>query len=155
MVFIGIILFILVLDLGIKETIEESDGALFPKVLDGTDGKVMLHKNHNDGFAMGFYRSHPQMVKMVPLMVTSAVAGIFLWLYTRKGNLTEKLAVSMVLGGALSNLYDRLTRGYVVDYFTIQWKKLKEVVFNLGDIFIFAGAGLLLVVQVIRSLKEN
>ena len=30
------------------------------------------------------------------------------------------------MGGALSNLYDRVMRGYVVDYFTIEWKSLKK-----------------------------
>lgn len=155
MIFIGVVLFILVLDLGIKESIEDSDGGDFPKELEGTDGKIMLHKNHNDGFALGVYRSHPQMVKMVPLMVTSAVAGIFFWMHTQKGNVLGKLSMAMVLGGAISNLYDRMTRGYVVDYFSIQWKKLKGVVFNLGDLFIFLGAAVLLVMEVIRSLKEN
>lgn len=155
MLFVGIVLFILVLDLGIKETIEESDGALFPKELEGTGGKIVLHKKHNDGFALGFFRSNPQMVKMVPMMVTSAVAGIFLWLHMQKGRLVEKLSMALVLGGALSNLYDRVTRGYVVDYFAIHWKRLKQVVFNLGDICIFLGAALLLAAEVVRSFKEN
>ncbi|MFR5731015.1 MAG: signal peptidase II [Clostridium sp.] len=42
-----------------------------------------------------------------------------------------------MLGGAVSNLYDRMIRHYVVDYFSIQCGKLKKVVFNLGDIFAF------------------
>lgn len=155
MLFIGIVLCILALDLGIKEAIEEMDTASFPKTLEKTEGRIILHKNHNEGFALGIYRSHPKVVKMLPVVVTSAVAGIFVWLHVQKGNIVEKLAVAMVLGGALSNLYDRLTRGYVVDYFSIQWKKIKSVVFNLGDIFIFSGAVLLLVVEVIRNFKEN
>lgn len=48
----------------------------------------------------------------------------------------------MVIGGSLSNLYDRYIRGYVVDYFSLRFGPLKEVVFNLGDIFILLGAGL-------------
>lgn len=155
MLYIGIVLAILILDLGIKDTIEETDSASFPKELEGTDGKIVLHKNHNDGFAFGLFKSKPQLVKMVPLMVASAVAGIFAWLYPKKGQTADKLAVAMVLGGAISNVYDRITRGYVVDYFTIQWKKLKEVVFNLGDIFIFLGAGLLLAAEIVRSFREK
>lgn len=155
MLFIGVVLFILVLDLGIKESIEASEEENFPKEMEGTGGKIVLHKNHNDGFALGVYRSHPQMVKTVPLMVTSAVAGIFFWMHTQKGNLLEKLSMALVLGGALSNLYDRMSRGYVVDYFSIQWKRLKGVVFNLGDMCIFLGAVVLLLTEVIRSLKEN
>ncbi len=155
MLYVAIILAILILDLGIKDTIEETDAASFPKELEGTNGKIVLHKNHNDGFAMGLFRSKPQLVKMVPLMVVSAVGGIFAWLYPKKGETIDKLAIAMVLGGALSNVYDRLYRGYVVDYFSIRWKKLKDVVFNLGDIFIFLGAGLLMVVEIVRSFREK
>ena len=58
---------------------------------------------------------------------------------------------ALVLAGGLSNLYDRLRRGYVVDYFSIQAGFLKKVVFNLGDLFIMAGAAVLTV----KSLFEN
>lgn len=155
MFLIGLVLFILVLDLGIKDTIEEADSASFPKKLEGTDGRILLHKNHNDGFAFGFYRNKPELVKAVPFMMASAVGGIFLWLNAQKGHKAEKLSFALVLGGALSNLYDRLYRGYVVDYFSIQWGRLKKVVLNLGDLFIFLGAGLLLVSEVIRSFKDH
>ena len=63
-------------------------------------------------------------------------------------------ALTLVLAGGASNLYDRLKRGYVVDYFSIQWKKLKKVVFNLGDIFIFAGSALFAAVQLVEEVRE-
>ena len=44
----------------------------------------------------------------------------------KKGRVLEKTALTLVLAGGASNLYDRLKRGYVVDYFSIQWKKLKK-----------------------------
>ena len=56
---------------------------------------------------------------------------------TKKGCLAQKIGLSMVLGGAISNLYDRLVKGYVVDYFSIEIKRLKKVIFNLGVIFVF------------------
>ena len=59
-----------------------------------------------------------------------------------KGRKLEKLAMSLIIGGSLSNLYDRYVRGYVVDYFSLRFGPLKEVVFNLGDISIFLGSGL-------------
>ena len=66
----------------------------------------------------------------------------------------EKLAFTLVLAGGASNLFDRMTRGYVVDYFSIQWKALKKVVFNLGDIFIFAGSVLLICRAIIEMIGE-
>ena len=46
-------------------------------------------------------------------------------------------------------------RDYVVDYFSIQCGRLKRVVFNLGDMFIFFGAGMMLVLEMIRAWKER
>ena len=48
----------------------------------------------------------------------------------------------MLLGGAVSNTCDRMTRGYVVDYlgFNVKSKKLSNIIFNLSDFFIMAGA---------------
>ena len=61
----------------------------------------------------------------------------------------------MVAGG-LSNLYDRLKRGYVVDYFSIQAGFLKKVVLNLGDLFIMAGAVILTAKSLfMRENEEN
>jgi signal peptidase II len=39
----------------------------------------------------------------------------------------------------------------VIDYFSIQWGRLKKVVFNLGDIFVFIGAAMLAVLEILRD----
>lgn len=155
MVFIGIIVLLAVVDLCIKNVIEEQKEENFPRPLDNTGGKIMLHKNHNSGFSFGFLKERPELVLMVPLAVASFLSGMLAWLLSRKGNLTEKLALSLTLGGAVSNLYDRFVRHYVVDYFSIQCGKLKKIVFNLGDMFIFLGAGILLISEVIHSFRES
>lgn len=153
MFLVGLILMIVILDLGIKDVIEETKETDFPKELEGTRGKIMIHRNHNAGFPFGAFSKRPELVKGVPLAVISGVAGIFLWLLPKKGHETEKFALALVLGGGLSNLYDRFVRNYVVDYFSIQWKGLKKVVFNLGDIFIFLGAGILFVMELIDTVR--
>ena len=68
-----------------------------------------------------------------------------------RGRRMQKAGLALVLGGAVSNLYDRFTRGYVVDYFTIEWKALKRVIFNLGDLFVFGGGLLFLVGQLLTE----
>ncbi|MDR1547957.1 MAG: signal peptidase II [Hungatella sp.] len=155
MVFIGIIALLAALDLLIKSAIEDQEEACFPKELEGSGGKIMLHKNHNAGFSFGYFKEHRSMVQMVPLAVASFIGGMLASLLQRKGNILEKLALSVALGGAVSNLYDRLVRHYVVDYFSIQYGKLKKVVFNLGDLFIFLGAGIVIVVEIIKAFKER
>lgn len=155
MVFIGIIVLLAAVDLCIKKAIEEQEESSFPKELNGTGGKIMLHKNHNPGFSFGFLKERPEYVKMVPLAVASFIGGGLAWMLPKKGKLADKIALSVTLGGAVSNLYDRLVRDYVVDYFSIQCGRLKRAVFNLGDMFIFFGAGMLLVLELIRAWKER
>lgn len=142
-------------DLGLKETIEKTDDAGFPRELEGTKGLIMLHKNHNDGLPFGTLRTKPQLVRQLPLAMLSATAGIFAWLYPKKGYVAEKLGLALVLGGGFSNLADRLRRGYVVDYFSIQWKALKKVVFNLGDMAIFLGSFFIMLAELAEMIREG
>jgi signal peptidase II len=155
MAFIGIIALLAALDLLIKSAVEDQEEAGFPRELEGSGGKILLYKNHNAGFSFGYFKDHPSVVQMIPLAVASFIGGMLASLLQRKGNILEKLALSIVLGGAISNLYDRLVRHYVVDYFSIPYGKLKKVVFNLGDFFIFVGAGMILVAEAIKVFKER
>jgi len=141
------------LDLGIKSVIEKQDADTFPRELIAARGMIQLHKNHNHGFPFGFLRERPELVKGIPLMVISAMSGAMGAFMTEKGRTLEKLGLSIALGGAVSNLYDRLARGYVVDYFSVEWKRLKKVVFNLGDMFVFLGSAVFIISQVAGSLK--
>ena len=93
---------------------------------------------------------------MIPLTIWAA------WLFFTRGGkkggiftrLMGKLGASFLLGGAASNLYDRLNRGYVVDYFSIRCKYLEKVVFNLGDFFIFAGSALIAASDLLGAVRD-
>lgn len=135
------------LDLGLKNWIEKQDREGFPRDVPAAKGLLRLYQNHNTGFSFGFLKEHQQVVEKVPLCVTSGVAGIWLWLMSCRGRFMEKLTITMTLAGGVSNLYDRMKRGYVVDYFSVRWKFLKHVVLNLGDVCIFAGVILYTVSQ--------
>lgn len=152
---IHLILVLVSLDLGIKSSIESQDASEFPRELPGSRGKVFLHKNHNAGFSFGCLESHPGVVKMVPLAVASFTGGILACLLSEKGKNAEKFGLSLVLAGAISNLYDRFCRNYVVDYFSFSFGKLKKVVFNLGDLFIFLGTAIVFLAQVARKGRER
>ena len=153
MVYLGFIGSLLVTDLALKAEIESRDGAEFPKEFD-KKGLIVLHKSHNAGLPFGLLKKYREAVRMIPVAATSAVGGILFWLLQKKGHTAEKLGYSLTLAGALSNLYDRLTRGYVVHYFSINRGKLKKVIFNLGDLFIFAGGLVLLGHEVWTEIRE-
>jgi signal peptidase II len=54
------------------------------------------------------------------------------------------LALALILGGALGNLFDRLVYGYVVDFLDFHWNESHFPAFNLADSAITCGAALLL-----------
>lgn len=142
------------LDLALKKQIEDQDAKDFPKELHGSRRMIKLYRNHNAGFSFGFLKGS-RAVELVPLCLTSALAGAWTWLMGTRGRFCEKLALTLALAGGASNLYDRMKRGYVVDYFSIQWKALKKVVFNLGDLFILAGSAILVIQGLFAGAGEK
>jgi len=57
----------------------------------------------------------------------------------------EGFALAFILGGALGNLYDRVTLGYVVDFLDFHWSGRHFPAFNIADSAISVGAVLILV----------
>ena len=139
------------LDQAFKARIEKEEKGTFPRELAISKGKIKLYQNHNEGFSFGISRA----VQLVPLCVTSAFAGAWAYLMGTRGRILEKLALTLTLAGGVSNLYDRMKRGYVVDYFSIQRGRLKNVVLNLGDVYILVGGTILLLKELAGTIKNR
>lgn len=69
-------------------------------------------------------------------------------------NKQVKIFSVMVIGGGLSNLIDRLARGYVVDYLDIN-QIYNYPVFNIADISIVIGVILLISYIIIKTIKKQ
>jgi signal peptidase II len=82
------------------------------------------------------------------LLVALGLAGALLfgwWLWSTRG-LFAAISLGLVIGGALSNVIDRLVYGAVADFFLFHVGAFEWYVFNLADVWIVAGAiGLVLV----------
>ncbi|WP_075320025.1 signal peptidase II, partial [Histophilus somni] len=77
---------------------------------------------------------------------------ILFFLY--KNQATQKLqntGYALMIGGALANAADRAYHGFVVDFFDFYWQQWHYPVFNVADIAICIGAGLL----AIDAFKQN
>ena len=85
-----------------------------------------------------------------------AAAASILIVYLLRKHVAEKLfclALSLVLGGALGNLWDRITLGHVVDFLDFHVGGYHWPAFNVADSAIFLGA-LFLIVESFRH-KES
>ena len=75
--------------------------------------------------------------------------------YIKKNNIQNKLelvSISLIIGGSLGNLMDRVVRGYVIDFLDFKIFNYNFPIFNLADTFIVIGVILLLLKEL---RKEN
>lgn len=75
-------------------------------------------------------------------LVVASVLASLLWHGARSR--LEALAYTGLIGGAMGNVVDRLRIGAVVDYLDLHWRGQHWPAFNLADVFVIGGAGLLL-----------
>ncbi len=100
---------------------------------------------HNQGAAFGFLNDAGGWQKWF-FTAISIVAAIVIT-YLIKKNPSQKLfcfGLALVLGGALGNLYDRVTLGYVVDFLNFHWNEHVFPAFNVADSAISVGVTILL-----------
>jgi signal peptidase II len=109
-------------------------------------GFFRLTHTENTGAAFSLFADSPSHWKTALLIAFSLVAmvivSILLWKQTRPFTMTS-VALSLILGGAVGNLWDRLASGRVVDFLLFYIKQYQWPVFNLADSAIVVGASLL------------
>lgn len=104
-----------------------------------------LVRYHNEGAAFSFLANAGGWQKWFFTTITAIAVIVISYLLTRHHK--EKLfclGLALVLGGAIGNLYDRLTLGYVVDFLYFHIDQFYWPAFNVADSAICVGVGLLL-----------
>jgi signal peptidase II len=104
-----------------------------------------LVRYHNEGAAFSFLADAGGWQKW--FFTAISVVAIIVITHLIKNNLHNKLfccGLALVLGGAVGNLYDRLTLGYVVDFLYFYYHAWAWPAFNVADSAICVGVGLLL-----------
>ena len=114
-------------------------------------GFFNLTNSKNSGAVFGLFSESAVWWKTPLLIVISAaLLAVVVVVVVRTHNLRweTSLGLSLVLGGALSNLYDRLRSGLVEDFLDFYVRSYHWPTFNLADSAIVVGTGLI-VVQVL------
>lgn len=93
----------------------------------------------NHGAAFGLLADAGGWQRAFLVVVALAVTAWLVRMLRRDLPSVEPLGYSLVLGGALGNLLDRVLRGSVVDYLDIHWRNLHWPAFNLADVAITLG----------------
>jgi signal peptidase II len=110
-------------------------------------GFFRLTHTENTGAAFSLFADSPAPWKTALLIAFSVAALIvvstLLW-KNHHAHIATGVALSLIMGGAVGNLWDRLARGRVVDFLLVYVKQYQWPVFNLADSAIVIGAGLLI-----------
>lgn len=105
---------------------------------------------HNTGAAWGMFNQHTGILSAVTL---AACAGLA-FLYSQSKKKLFSAALLMVIGGALGNLIDRISRGFVIDFIRVWIFKYEFPNFNVADSCITVGC-VLMIVAVMLSGRKN
>lgn len=122
------------------------------------DGFFRLIFAENTGAFLSLGSETSGWVKYTVLYAFPVVLLIGLVWYILKTPTLQRMqviALSLVLGGGISNIFDRLANGKVVDFMVMGWEQLKTGVFNIADVSIMAGLFLLIFSQSTQGKVEE
>ena len=107
----------------------------------------------NTGVAFGILdlASLPHKSTVLAVSTLVAITGVLVYSWRTPANQTLlQAALSLILAGALGNLYDRVLYGYVIDFIEVYYRTYRWPSFNVADSAITTGVGLL-VLQIFRK----
>lgn len=105
---------------------------------------------HNTGIAFGLLKNQAIFFVFIAVIVIVSISLDFIY-NAKHYTLTKRIALGLVMGGALGNLVDRLRLNYVIDFLDFRiWP-----VFNIADSAITVGVFLLAIEIFIRSKRKE
>lgn len=115
------------------------------------DGFFHFTYIQNTGAAFGIMSQNTGLLIVVTVILMAAAV---IFAAVKKDELGKFIIISiaMIIGGGLGNMIDRIFRGYVVDFLDF---KVWNPVFNVADIFVCIGCGLVIIYILFVDGREN
>ena len=161
-VYFFIILLVCVLDQLTKfwsmDLIAAANGIAVGELYEGAtktilDGVLNFTFIKNDGMAFGLLGEHRWIFMSLS---TVGIAAMIAYLIYLKGN--DKLfsfSLSLVIGGGIGNMFDRVALGYVVDFIDVRCFSFWKWIFNVADSAVCIGAGLIILAVILDGVREG
>ena len=103
---------------------------------------VNLRYGENRGINFGLFGGGSDASRWILIVLSTVICVAVIW-WARQNAHTRlaRISAGLLIGGALANVFDRLFYGYVLDFLNMSCCGINNpFVFNIADIFIFAGA---------------
>ena len=109
----------------------------------------------NEGIAFGLFSfDEKNLYNYLTIFILIIVVFILFWIIKSKG--IQKYALSMISGGALGNLFDRILYRAVPDFIDLHINNFHWFIFNIADIFITIGVFLMILSEfIVKDRNEN
>ena len=113
------------------------------QVIDVLPPLLTFRYGENRGINFGLFNADGDVQRWVLIGFSALVVmGVAIWVIRSRVTLFVQLCAGLLIGGALGNVLDRVLYGYVLDFLNMSCCGIQNpFVFNVADIFIFAGAG--------------
>jgi len=146
---VGLVLILIIIDQIIKISIIRYGTVNYTLI----PGFLKLSYVENTGGAYGLGADSILVLIGINLLLVILIMKYFIKNFKTMEN-NMKLSLSLILAGGMSNLIDRLFRGYVVDYIDIN-QLINFPVFNVADMCIIIGAIIIIITILISTVKEQ
>lgn len=125
------------------------EGQSFPLIFD------FFHLTYvkNRGVAFGMFQGKIPVISVVTVLAIIGISWYLVKSVKNKKNKLENIAYAFILSGAIGNMIDRLTRGFVVDM--MDFRGIWSYVFNLADVWINVGVAFIILSEFISSRKKR
>ena len=107
----------------------------------------------NSGIAFGLFSFNENFYYNLITLIIIVITLVILFLAI-KSNGAEKIGFSMIFGGSLGNIFDRLYYKAVVDFIDLHINNIHWFIFNIADIFITLGVIMLISIEFLKIKKE-
>jgi len=107
----------------------------------------------NSGIGFGILQIEPNIFYSVISIIITAINLILIYWMLTSLNYPESIFISIILGGALGNLFDRYYYSSVPDFIDLHYESFHWFTFNIADIFITIGIIGLIIIDLFRIKK--
>ncbi|HVF94842.1 MAG TPA: signal peptidase II [Sphingomonas sp.] len=110
----------------------------------------------NRGVSLGLLHADTDLMRWGLVAMTAVIATLVAVWMTRERNRQDRIALGLILGGAIGNILDRIRFGYVVDFADLHFGDWRPfLVFNVADAAITIGVLVLLVRALLMRDKRD
>ena len=107
---------------------------------------------HNFGISFGLFSG--MLSPWVFIFIALIVTGFIFYMMILAKNSIEKWGLIFIITGAISNIFDRLMNGYVIDFIYFHFRDFYWPAFNFADIYISIGICIILF-QFLKDLNKR